>query len=111
MLDLDLLNTYLDNDQDVIQAVLMAYQEDHSNALEEIKDLVRSNNTEELHRLVHTLKGILSSFGEEIASTSLNNVEIQLLNDQPIDPADMDVIFKEVALINNQVEQILTGYQ
>ncbi|MFM2586999.1 Hpt domain-containing protein [Vibrio sp. TBV020] len=109
MLDFEALTAYLGDDHEIVHAVLSTYHEDHSNALEEIKELMQANNLDELHRLIHTLKGILTSFGEKTASAALNNVEIQLLQGDAINPDDMDVIFEEVAVINRQIEQALAN--
>ena len=55
MLDFDALNAYLDNDKEVIFAVLSVYQEDHGNSLEEIQELVQQQDWGKLHFTVHTI--------------------------------------------------------
>ncbi|MDK9760723.1 Hpt domain-containing protein [Vibrio sp. D420a] len=110
MLDFDALNAYLDNDKDVIFAVLSTYQEDHANSLEEIQALVAQQDWGKLHFTVHTLKGILVSFGEETATSALENVEQNALKDLAPSDDDLAVIYSEVKVINQQIEEVLAAY-
>ncbi|WP_299694929.1 Hpt domain-containing protein [uncultured Vibrio sp.] len=110
MLDFDALNAYLDNDRDVIYAVLSTYQEDHGNSLEEIKELVQQQDWGKLHFIVHTLKGILASFGEDTATVALENVEQNTLNKLPPQDEDLSVIYSEVEIINQQIDEVLSTY-
>ncbi|ERM57534.1 MULTISPECIES: Hpt domain-containing protein [Vibrio] len=110
MLDFDALNTYLDNDQEVIFAVLSVYQEDHGNSLDEIKELVQQQDWGKLHFTVHTLKGILASFGEETATAALERVEQNTLNKLAPKDEDLSVIYSEVKIINKQIDEALSAY-
>ncbi|WP_135457761.1 Hpt domain-containing protein [Vibrio echinoideorum] len=110
MLDFDALNAYLDNDQEVIYAVLFVYQEDHGNSLEEIQELVQQQDWGKLHFTVHTLKGILASFGEETATMALERVEQNTLNKLAPQDEDLSVIYTEVKIINQQIEEVLSTY-
>ena len=110
MLDFDALNAYLDNDQEVIYAVLSVYQEDHGNSLEEIQELVQQQDWGKLHFTVHTLKGILASFGEETATMALERVEQNMLNKLAPQDEDLSVIYTEVKIINQQIEEVLSTY-
>ncbi|WP_135382895.1 Hpt domain-containing protein [Vibrio tasmaniensis] len=110
MLDIDALNAYLDNDREVIYAVLSTYQEDHENSLEEIQELVSQQDWGKLHFIVHTLKGILVSFGENTATVALENVEQNTLKNLAPQDGDLSIIYKEVAIINKQIEDALGQY-
>ncbi|UPR50590.1 Hpt domain-containing protein [Vibrio cyclitrophicus] len=110
MLDFDALNAYLDNDQEVIFAVLSVYQEDHGNSLEEIKELVQQQDWGKLHFTVHTLKGILASFGEETATAALERVEQNTLNKLAPQGEDLSIIYSEVKIINQQIDDVLSTY-
>ncbi|MCX2757143.1 Hpt domain-containing protein [Vibrio sp. Sgm 22] len=110
MLDFDALNAYLDNDKEVIFAVLSVYQEDHGNSLEEIQNLVKQQDWGKLHFTVHTLKGILASFGEETATVALERVEQNTLNKLAPQDEDLSVIYNEVKIINQQIDEVLSTY-
>ncbi len=111
MLDFDALNAYLDNDRDVIYAVLSTYQEDHGNSLQEIEELVQQQDWGKLHFTVHTLKGILASFGEETATVALERVEQNTLNKLAPQDDDLSVIYSEMKIINQQIDEVLSTYQ
>ena len=110
MLDIDALNAYLDNDREIIFAVLSVYQEDHGNSLEEIQELVQQQDWGKLHFTVHTLKGILASFGEETATVALERVEQNTLNKLAPQDDDLSVIYSEVKIINQQIDEVLSTY-
>ncbi len=103
MLDFDALNAYLDNDREVIYAVLSTYQEDHGNSLQEIEELVQQQDWSKLHFTVHTLKGILASFGEETATVALERVEQNTFNKLAPQDDDLSVIYSEMKIINQQI--------
>lgn len=110
MLDFDVLYNYLDNDQEVIYAVLSTYQEDHANSLEEIEQLLADQDWTKLHAVVHTLKGILASFGEEVATPHLEQIERATLANQAPEQANITPMFQEVAAINQQIEEALNAF-
>lgn len=110
MLDLDALNDYLDNDRDVIFVVLSTYQEDHGNSLNEIHELVQQQDWGKLHFTVHTLKGILASFGEKEATVALERVEQNTLNKLAPQDNDLDFIYREIKIINQQIDGVLSTY-
>ncbi|EAQ54920.1 Hpt domain-containing protein [Vibrio sp. 10N.222.54.F12] len=110
MLDIDALNAYLDNDREIIFAVLSVYQEDHGNSLEEIQELVQQQDWGKLHFIVHTLKGILASFGEETATAALERVEQNTSNKLAPQTDDLSVIYSEVKIINQQIDDVLSTY-
>ncbi|NLS12044.1 Hpt domain-containing protein [Vibrio sp. SM6] len=110
MIDFDVMNSYLDNDQEVIFAVLSAYQEDHFDSVNEIRQAIANKNWQELHHLVHTLKGILASLGEEIAVPVLERMEQGAAQAQAPDADDVTLVLKEIALINQQIEEALLAH-
>jgi HPt (histidine-containing phosphotransfer) domain-containing protein len=110
MLDFDALNAYLDNDEEIIYAVLSTYQEDHGNSLEEIEELVQQKNWAKLHFTVHTLKGLLASFGEETATVALERIEQNTVNNLAPQEDDLSVIYREIRIINRQIDEVLSTY-
>ena len=110
MLDFDALNAYLDNDRDVIFAVLSAYQEDHGNSLQEIEELVQQQDWGKLHFTVHTLKGILASFGEDTATVALEKIEQNTFNKMAPQKNDLSIIYSEMRIINQQIADALSTY-
>ncbi|GAL22266.1 hypothetical protein JCM19235_2961 [Vibrio maritimus] len=50
MIDFDVLRSYMDNDEDIIAAVFMAFMEEHENGAEKIQSLY---NEAKLERVVH----------------------------------------------------------
>ena len=110
MLNFDALNAYLDNDRDVIFAVLSTYQEDHGDSLQEIEELVQQQDWGKLHFTVHTLKGILASFGEETATVALERVEQNTFNKIAPEAEDLSLIYREMKIINQQVDEVLCTY-
>ena len=110
MLNFDALNAYLDNDRDVIFAVLSTYQEDHGDSLQEIEELVQQQDWGKLHFTVHTLKGILASFGEETATVALERVEQNTFNKIAPEAEDLSLIYSEMKIINQQIDKVLIHY-
>ena len=110
MINFDALNAYLDNDRDVIFAVLSTYQEDHGDSLQEIEELVQQQDWGKLHFTVHTLKGILASFGEETATVSLERVEQNTFNKIAPEAEDLSLIYREMKIINQQIDEVLSTY-
>ena len=110
MLNFDALNAYLDNDRDVIFAVLSTYQEDHGDSLQEIEELVQQQDWGKLHFTVHTLKGILASFGEETATVALERVEQNTFNKIAPESEDLSLIYSEMKIINKQIDEVLSTY-
>lgn len=110
MLNFDALNAYLDHDRDVIFAVLSTYQEDHGDSLQEIEELVQQQDWGKLHFTVHTLKGILASFGEETATVALERVEQNTFNKIAPEAEDLSLIYSEMEIINQQIDEVLSTY-
>ncbi len=110
MIDFNVLTKYLDDDEEVIQMVLMTYQEDHSDSVREVQTAFQSQNWEELHHIVHTLKGILSSFGEETAVTVLEKIEQSTLKNQAPNEQDIAIVLNEIEQINRQISEAVEAY-
>ncbi|MHA7588886.1 Hpt domain-containing protein [Vibrio harveyi] len=109
MINFEVLNTYMDNDVDIIFAVLSTYMEDYEDGLERINQLNAEQNWGDLFLLSHSLKGILSSFGEESAVTALSNIEEHTRDNIAPDSGDLAIVNKELVTINQQITDYLSN--
>ncbi|ENP8371865.1 Hpt domain-containing protein [Vibrio alginolyticus] len=111
MINFDVLNTYMDNDVDLIVTVFSTYLEDHTSDIERIDELYASRCWSELYLLVHSLKGILESFGEDTAVIAFQRIEEKTRNDTAPDSSDIAIVTKELAAINQQIFAYLKNMQ
>ncbi|MGI9949270.1 Hpt domain-containing protein [Vibrio hyugaensis] len=109
MINFEVLNTYMDNDVDIIFAVFSTYMEDYEDGLDRINQLNAEQNWPELFLLSHSLKGILFSFGEEAAVSALGKVEEHTRDNIAPDTADIAIINKELVTINKQINDYLVN--
>ncbi|WP_163930459.1 Hpt domain-containing protein [Paraferrimonas sp. SM1919] len=100
MINFDVLNEFMDNDQELINDILEIFMAEHSNAHTEITTLYQQQDWDELFIKLHSLKGILASFGEEQAVELLQKLEQQVHN--KIEPADTDI-----EQLGGQIETII----
>lgn len=63
----------------------------------------------DLFLLSHSLKGILSSFGEESAVTALSNIEEHTRDNIAPDSGDLAIVNKELVTINQQITDYLSN--
>ncbi|CAH0525620.1 Hpt domain-containing protein [Vibrio hippocampi] len=107
MIDFDILRSYMDNDDDIIEAVFMAFLEEHDDGAEKIQQLYNNKDWSELFITAHSLKGILASFGEAQAVEKLETIEgITRQNGEP-NADDIDYVVKEIATIKQQISDYL----
>jgi len=59
---------------------------------------------------VHTLKGILASFGEDTATVALERVEQNTFNKIAPEAEDLSLIYSEMKIINQQIDEVLSTY-
>lgn len=105
MINFDLVAEYLDHDTDVIQAVLMAYLEDHHNFHTEFTVQLHTQDWQALELNVHTLKGVLSTFGATSIISVLEQVELRAKQQQPPTQEEIELITTEINTINQQIEE------
>ena len=74
---IDLIGFYeeLDNDKESLGMILEAYIEEYSGFESKILEYYQSNDWSELHLATHSLKGILSNFGESEITVKLEDIE------------------------------------
>ncbi|MCL9775826.1 Hpt domain-containing protein [Vibrio methylphosphonaticus] len=109
MIDFEVLRGYMDNDEDIIAAVFMAFMEEHENGSETLQNLYQSQNWSELFITAHSLKGILASFGETKAVDKLEAIEGTTRNNESPNAEDIDFVVKEMQVIKNQINEYLAS--
>ncbi|PMH46578.1 histidine phosphotransferase [Vibrio sp. 10N.286.49.B3] len=109
MINFDILRSYLDNDDDIVEAVLMAYVEEHSESIDKLQLQFSTQNWSELFMTAHSLKGILASFGEDTAVDVLERIEGQTRDSIAPDDSDVAVVVTELGKINKQVDDFLAS--
>ncbi|MGF1770972.1 Hpt domain-containing protein [Vibrio wakamikoensis] len=109
MIDFDVLRSYMDNDEDIIAAVFMAFMEEHENGADKIQSLYNEQNWSELFITAHSLKGILASFGETKAVVKLEAIETSTRSGDAPQLTDMQFVIQELEVIKNQINEYLAS--
>ncbi|USD61609.1 MULTISPECIES: Hpt domain-containing protein [Vibrio] len=109
MIDFDVLRSYMDNDEDIIAAVFMAFMEEHENGAEKIQSLYNEQNWSELFITAHSLKGILASFGEGKAVEKLEAIEGTTRNGEAPQADDIQFVIQELGVIKGQINEYLAS--
>ncbi|MFV8451861.1 Hpt domain-containing protein [Vibrio campbellii] len=109
MINFDLLNSYMDHDQQIIRAIFSAYMEDYSDGPERFNQLFSDEKWSDLFLLSHSIKSVLSSFGATTAVSTLINIEKFTRQDVSPFAADITLITKELVNINQQIEIYLSS--
>ncbi|GAL28653.1 HPT domain containing protein [Vibrio variabilis] len=109
MIDFDVLRSYMDNDEDIIAAVFMAFMEEHENGAEKIQSLYDEQNWSELFITAHSLKGILASFGEAKAVERLEAIEGTTRNGEAPQADDIQFVIQELGVIKGQINEYLAS--
>lgn len=105
MINFDLVTEYLEHDKEVIQAVLMAYLEDHHNFHAEFTKQLDAQDWQALELNVHTLKGVLSTFGATSIISVLEQVELRAKQRHPPTQEEIELIGIEINKINQQIKE------
>jgi HPt (histidine-containing phosphotransfer) domain-containing protein len=109
MIDFDVLRSYMDNDEDIIAAVFMAFMEEHENGADKIQSLYNDQNWSELFITAHSLKGILASFGETKAVDKLEAIETATRGGDAPQLADIQFVIQELEVIKDQINEYLAS--
>lgn len=109
MIDFDVLRSYMDNDEDIIAAVFMAFMEEHENGADKIQTLYNEQNWSELFITAHSLKGILASFGETKAVDKLEAIETSTRASEAPQLADVQFVIQELDVIKDQINEYLAS--
>ncbi len=109
MIDFDVLRSYMDNDEDIIAAVFMAFMEEHENGADKIQSLYNEQNWSELFITAHSLKGILASFGETKAVDKLEAIEGSTRAGDSPQQEDIQFVIQELDVIKNQINEYLAS--
>ncbi len=109
MIDFDVLRSYMDNDEDIIAAVFMAFMEEHENGADKIQSLYNEQNWSELFITAHSLKGILASFGETKAVDKLEAIETATRSGDAPQLTDIHFVIQELEVIKNQINEYLAS--
>lgn len=109
MIDFEVLRSYMDNDDDIIAAVLMAFLEEHEDGADKIQTLVNDQNWSELFITAHSLKGILASFGEVKAAEKLEVIEGLTRNGDAPNDEDIQFVIQELNVIKGQIKEYLAS--
>ncbi|MGV2988054.1 Hpt domain-containing protein [Vibrio sp. E150_011] len=109
MIDFDVLRSYMDNDEDIIAAVFMAFMEEHENGAETVLNLYQTQNWSELFITAHSLKGILASFGETKAVDKLEAIEGMTRNNEAPNVEDINLVVAEMQVVKNQINEYLAS--
>ncbi|MFA0439837.1 histidine phosphotransferase [Vibrio sp. 10N.286.49.C2] len=109
MIDFDVLRSYMDNDEDIIAAVFMAFMEEHENGAETVLNLYQTQNWSELFITAHSLKGILASFGETKAVDKLEAIEGMTRNNEAPNVEDINLVVAEMQVVKDQINEYLAS--
>ncbi|KFA98852.1 Hpt domain-containing protein [Vibrio sp. ER1A] len=109
MIDFEVLRGYMDNDDDIIAAVFMAFIEEHEDGAEKIQTLFNEQNWSELFITAHSLKGILASFGETKAVEKLEAIEGLTRNSDAPNSEDIQFVVQELDVIKGQINEYLAS--
>ncbi|GMQ46213.1 Hpt domain-containing protein [Vibrio sp. 10N] len=109
MIDFDVLRGYMDNDEDIIAAVFMAFMEEHENGADRIQSLFNQQNWSELFIAAHSLKGILASFGETKAVEKLQAIEASTRGGEAPQQSDIQFVIQELEVIKTQINDYLAS--
>ncbi|AYV20250.1 MULTISPECIES: Hpt domain-containing protein [Vibrio] len=109
MIDFEVLRGYMDNDDDIIAAVFMAFMEEHEDGAEKIQALFNEQNWSELFITAHSLKGILASFGETKAVEKLEAIEGSTRNSDAPNSEDIQFVVQELDVIKGQINEYLAS--
>tara|TARA_Y100000588_G_scaffold175098_1_gene189217 strand:- start:20917 stop:21273 length:357 start_codon:yes stop_codon:yes gene_type:complete len=107
MIDFSSFFKELDNNSESIQLVLEAFLEEYRDCQVTINQLYKEQNWPQLFMLAHSLRGILTSFGETKVSTLLIKVETQSRVNGPVNEVDINEICQLMPLVEFQVKREL----
>ncbi len=107
MIDFSPFFKELDNNSESIQLVLEAFLEEYRDCQRTINQLYKEQNWPQLFMLAHSLKGILTSFGETEVSALLTNIETQSRVNGPVNEVDINEICQLMPLVEFQVKREL----
>lgn len=107
MIDFDILRGYMDNDDDIIAAVLMAFMEEHNDGAQKVQQLFDAQDWPELFITAHSLKGILASFGEAQAVEKLETIEGSTRQGSAPNSNDVAYVVSELNTIKQQITDYL----
>ncbi|MGF1910781.1 Hpt domain-containing protein [Vibrio kasasachensis] len=108
MLDFNVIRALIDDDNDVMVALLSSYSDDYGDAAQKIVTLYQSQDWSELYMLSHSLKGTLKILGEESAAHILERIEHDTRDESPPIQEDIDAAKNELSAIQSQVQDYLT---
>lgn len=109
MLDFNVIKSLVDDDNDVVVALLTTYLEDFSDAENQIATYYNTQNWSELYMLSHSLKGTLRVIGEESASQILERIEHDTQAGKTPSRQDLDNAEIELSAIQFQVQHYLSN--
>ncbi len=110
MIDFEVLRGYMDNDDDIIAAVFMAFMEEHEDGAEKIQTLFNEQNWSELFITAHSLKGILASFGEtKVRRKNFEAIEGLTRNSDAPNSEDIQFVVQELDVIKGQINEYLAS--
>jgi HPt (histidine-containing phosphotransfer) domain-containing protein len=107
MIDFSPFFKELENNSESIQLVLEAFLEEYRDCQITINQLYKEQNWPQLFMLAHSLKGILTSFGETEVSALLTNIETQSRVNGPVNEVDINEICQLMPLVEFQVKREL----
>ncbi|MBY6196466.1 Hpt domain-containing protein [Vibrio hangzhouensis] len=109
MINFDVLRSYMDDDEDIIQAVFTAFLEEHEDGSDKIQSYYTSQNWSDLFLTAHSLKGILSSFGESDTVARLQSIENATRDGVAPHEDDVQHVIKGLAVIKQQIIEYLAS--
>ena len=70
-----------DNDTESVRMLLEVFIEDHSDDIDVMRDLIAKGNAEEVHRKVHSLKGVGGNLGADNIKNLSGQIEEIVMDD------------------------------
>ncbi|WP_162063925.1 Hpt domain-containing protein [Vibrio taketomensis] len=109
MLNFTTIKTILDDDNDVLFALLSTYIEDFGDVEQKLEALYQAEDWQALFILSHSLKGTLRVLEETDVSPVLEKIEHQSREGEAPELNDVKKALAELASIKSQIEHYLAA--
>ncbi|MGL6259373.1 Hpt domain-containing protein [Vibrio sp. WXL103] len=107
MIDITQLEEMFDGDKELIQALFMAYLDDHVQAEKKVQEKVDTGDFEQLFFLSHTLCGTLNNLCESDITANLKQLEEAARDGNLSSQEDLTKVLSELPKIEQQMNEYL----
>lgn len=105
LIDMDMLRERVDQDEELLQALLMMFLEECPNSLEKIRHALAAHQIEELHSLSHTLKGMCQNLSIQSMQTVAAQMEQASRNPAQCDESEFLAMLRKLEHDFEQIRQ------